>query len=103
MNIDISESELPEDWFLLSESQSDSMSEELANETCSEHQLHGLKSKAIARKDGRDDFLFIVNGATSPLYVVHLTWQKETSPNWPHITPFESKDDFLQNWRRIFD
>lgn len=79
------------------------MNDELNKEMCKGHKLYGLKFKALARKADRDVFLFNVEGAGSPLYVVHLTWSKETSPEWPWITPFESKDDFTSNWKRIYE
>ncbi|KUM53569.1 hypothetical protein [Rheinheimera sp. EpRS3] len=103
MNIDFTEQELPEGWCLLDSNQSMKMSLELGRETCETHKLHGLNSKALARKDGRDDFLFKIEGAPRPLYVVHLTWSKETSPDWPWITEFGSKTDFIENWRKIYD
>ena len=103
MNIELTEKELPEDWYLLDSNQSEKMSLELSRETCDAHKLHGLKSRALARKDGRDDFLFEIEGAPYPLYIVHLTWSKETSPDWPWITAFESKEDFIENWRKIYD
>ena len=79
------------------------MMDELSSEACPEHELYGLVGKAIARKDGRDDFLFYFNSTTSPLYVIHLTWRKESSPHWSSITPFESKEDFIETWERIYD
>jgi hypothetical protein len=97
------EEDLPHDWYLLSKEQAIRMKKELAMETCAEHLLYGKEVVVIARKDGRDDFLFSVSGAASPLYVVHLTWSKETKPEWPWVTPFRNKEDFLENWRRIYD
>lgn len=45
------------------------------------HSLHGCDCMAIARRDDRDDVLFIVDGTR--LAVVHLTWTAETDPAWP--------------------
>ncbi len=61
MNNDIFENELDGDWYLLDNSQSNKMTDELAKEVCSEHELFGLEYVALARIDGRDDFLFSVN------------------------------------------
>ena len=63
MNIELTEQELPEDWYLLDSNQSEKMSLELSRETFYAHKLHGLKSRALARKDGRDDFLFEIESA----------------------------------------
>ena len=103
MSIVFSSEDLPKGWTLLTDTQSINMVSELEAELCAKHELSGCKSIALARKDGRDDFLFQIEGANQPLYVVHLTWQKESSPSWPTIESFTDKRDFIENWYRIYD
>jgi hypothetical protein len=57
---------------------------ELRREMPAGHALHGREVRAVARRDDRDDVAFEVAGAG--LCVVHLTWQRETDPRWPHAS-----------------
>lgn len=60
--------------------------------------LRSLKCEALARRDGNDDVLFAVEGGDAPIYVVHLNWASEQSPNWPRATPFDSPEAFMREW-----
>ncbi len=100
MIIEISHTELPESWIAFSTPESVKFSAELARELCPQHPLFGLVAQALAKKKGRDDFLFAIEGTDAPYYVVHLTWRKEHSPLWPAATSFASKEDFLHHWQR---
>jgi len=57
---------------------------------------------AVARRDGRDDYLFL-DEQSQKYYSVHLTWSIETDPFWPNTTEFSDFNEFFQNWRKIFD
>ncbi|MGJ7558900.1 hypothetical protein ACSFBI_33560 [Variovorax sp. RB3P1] len=88
---------LPKNWVFLAEDEARRISEELTREVCSAHRLHGVAAKAVARHARRDDFLFAV-GLTQPKYVVvHLTWNVESSPEWPAVTDFLNEADFRQS------
>ena len=56
---------------------------ELEKEIIKGHIFFGIKTRAIARRTDCDDFLFELLDGSGRLAVVHLTWQKETDPQWP--------------------
>jgi len=93
----------PERWSVLSSEEREKFSAELNREICEEHVLAGRSMEALARLNGRDDFLFRDKHVTDDCFVVHLTWRKESSPDFPWTTRFISFDDFYQNWKRIWD
>ena len=93
---------LPPEWLELSAEEARGFEKELAQEVCPEHDLANISTECIARRDGRDDFLFRVDLDGSEYVVVHLTWSRERSPDWPWTTPFTTVDDFKANWRKIF-
>ena len=67
---------------------------ELRREIPVGHALHGREVRAVARRDDRDDVAFEV--ADLGLCVVHLTWQRETDPRWPHavfVAELTGEDD----------
>jgi hypothetical protein len=45
----------------------------------------------------RDDVLFEIEGAEMPLAVVHLTWNKETNPLWPHTKFFQDWEHWVRS------
>ncbi len=97
------EDEMPEGWSLLNANESDPMNKELRREVCKGHVLFNKEVCAIARRHDRDDVLFSTKDTEFPLYCVHLTWSQESTPDWPYVTAFKSKSDFLHNWNKIFD
>lgn len=97
------ENELPKSWIPLDEKTAMSLVKELKNEAPKGHVLYGLDCTALAKHENSDDYLFSVAGASAPLYSVHLTWSKESDPFWPASVPFESKDNFIHDWEKIFD
>lgn len=97
------EARYPERWSALSSEERKKFSAELKREVCDEHVLAGRSMEAVARLNGRDDFLFRDNRSTDECFVVHLTWREEASPDFPWTTRFSSFVDFSQNWKRIWD
>jgi len=91
------EHELPKNWVLLSKNESHAMEVELAREVCVSHPLFGKPVNAIARKVGSDDFVYSVKTDDKKLYVVHLTWDQETIPDWPSIKIFANKICFMDS------
>jgi hypothetical protein len=91
---------LPDEWMALAPADRTIFSAELQNELPVGHLLFNKNLTAIARRKGRDDFLFTAVGAPLPLYVVHLTWHKETDVNFPFASGFTDTRDFECNWRR---
>ena len=91
-------SELPKGWEIIPDDKKKFFEFELVNELCSEHILFQKDVQVLARKSDRDDFLFLIDGLEKTLCVVHLTWSKETNPNWPSTTQFKDKEEFLKSW-----
>ena len=94
--------DLPASWQFINKKQAQVFTIELANELCDDHLLMGKTLECIAKKDARDDFLFIEPNKKQ-VYVVHLTWQKETSSNYPSFVTFVDRKDFFYNWKRIYE
>jgi hypothetical protein len=94
---------LPDRWSPISSERRQSLNAELARELCSNHPLFGIQAEVMAALDGYDDLLFRLSGASIPFAIVHLTWNVETSADFPWTTFFESFEDFRQNWKRIWD
>ena len=80
------------------ENQSDEsfFSKELRKETCKGHQLHKIKTETIARREDCDDVLFKLLDGTERFAIVHLTYSKESDPQWPDCDIFNTFGDFLQ-------
>ena len=94
---------LPETWTKLPEGEARRFEAELKKEVSSLHPLFGVAGQCLARREGRDDFLFSFPEHSHPIAVVHLTWSKEKTADFPWTTFFASADDFTSNWRRIFE
>jgi hypothetical protein len=88
---------LPEMWRYLSESESVQILRELQRELCSSHELFNVEARALARHENLDDFLFELQSKTDSHVVVHLTWNLEQKPQWPHATWFTNLEDFKCN------
>ena len=73
------------------------LSARLQSEIPEEHVLHGLRLRAVATRIDRDDVLFEIEGGHMPLAVVHMTWRKETNPDWPRTKLFPSWEDWVLN------
>ncbi|MEH6740841.1 MAG: hypothetical protein V7695_20185 [Sulfitobacter sp.] len=97
------ENSLPQRWSALSPEERLTFSSELKKEISNQHLTAGLELTAIARLEGRDDFLFQNLTDDNDWFVVHLTWCKETSAEFPWATRFASFSDFRANWKRIWD
>jgi len=93
---------LPETWRELSAEETSQFTRELREEVCETHVLANVNVEAIARRK-TDDFLFRGKDGDARHFIVHLSWHKETSPDFPWTTEFSSREDFQENWRRHFD
>ncbi len=69
---------------------------ELRREVSRRHPLYRRAAAAIGRRVDNDDVLFEVEDGTRRCAVVHLTWRRERSAEWPWTTFF----DDLESWRR---
>jgi hypothetical protein len=94
---------LPETWVKVAAAEAARFEAELRREVCSLHPLFGVAGRCIARREGRDDFLFSFPSHSKQIAVVHLTWANEKTADFPWTTFFESAEEFLLNWKRIFE
>jgi hypothetical protein len=69
---------------------------ELAQEVSEQHPLFGKRAVAVARRHDNDDVLFFLPDRPQPLAVVHLTWRREQSPEWPWTVFFSSLQDWVE-------
>lgn len=94
---------LPETWSKIAAIEIVRIEAEMERELCPLHPLYDLVGHCVGRRDGEDDFLFYFPTHPKPVVVVHLTWSREETSDFPSATFFTSAEDFSQNWRRIFD
>jgi len=93
---------LPTGWSPVEDVEQQAMFErELYGEVQAGHPLYGIMVKTLARRDGRDDFLFAVESEPPRWAVVHLTWVyvrygRPDTPPWPATQLFES----VEAWHR---
>ena len=88
-------------WYAISSESSLHAEIELRREIIREHPLYGVKVKAVARREDCDDYLFFLPDNPFPLAVVHLTYQRETTPNFPHTTFYSSLSDWIENDMKV--
>lgn len=67
---------------------------ELKKELSFFHPLNWKRVRAVAIRTDRDDVLFEVLNGSSKYAVVHLTWQKESSPKFPSTHFYKDWQDF---------
>ncbi len=78
---------LPDDWATVDTDDRIRLLAELRRELANGHLLHGARVTPIARRRSRDQVLLRARGLPAPLFVVHLTWQRETDIRWPRSIP----------------
>ncbi len=81
---------LPEPWYWCN---SEALLNELYKELSPGHILKKRKLKTVARRQDRDDVLFEIIDDNNGYAIVHLTWNVETAPAWPHTTIYNSWDE----------
>jgi hypothetical protein len=67
---------------------------ELRREVPAGHVLFGRTVQTVGRRQDRDDVLFYLGESVPQFAVVHLTYTRETRPEWPDTTLF----DTLEAW-----
>ncbi len=87
--------EWPTEWSALTEEQAESARTELLRELPQKHVLDELPIQAIGARLADDDYLFLVEALDFRLACVHLTWNKEVDPAWPHTETFKT----VESWR----
>lgn len=88
------ETEWLEPW-VPSDRHSEALEKELLREISPGHKLQGVSLRAVGRRTDSDDVLFELKNFDYQCAVVHLTWRKETSADWPFTVLFET----FEQWR----
>lgn len=83
-----------EPWHAISRDSAAKAEAELHREMCDKHVLFGRVLTAIGCRQDCDDVLFYLGEVAPSFAVVHLTCRRETQPEWPHTTFFDS----LASW-----
>ena len=63
---------------------------EIHREMCAGHVLFGRSVTAIGCRQDCDDVLFYLGESAPSFAVVHLSYQRETRPEWPSTTLFDT-------------
>ncbi len=72
---------------------------ELQHELCPSHPLYRVECRAVARSSEHyDEFMFATARPDMPLAFVHLTWQIEDDPMFPHTVGYASWEAFTIAW-----
>ncbi len=69
---------------------------EFARELHSAHVLFGIPARAIALRQDRDDAAFELQDGSSRVAVVHLTYSRESDPQWPATTFYSNRAEFFE-------
>ena len=71
---------------------------ELARETIPGHPLHDKESTAIGcLRRCPNDFLFSIDDGSGAFAWVHLTWHRESDPQFPKCKLYADWNEFLSN------
>jgi len=69
-------------WWIVTDSVAETLENELSKELSSDHILYAKKALAVARREDNDDVVYWIK-ELDKFAVVHLTYGKEISPNFP--------------------
>ncbi len=69
---------------------------ELYREMPDGHALFGRTVQTVGRRQDCDDVLFYLGESVPQFAVVHLTYARETRPEWPNATLFDTLDAWIQ-------
>lgn len=75
---------LSDHWTALGAADAQCFEVELAREVADGHPLFGKQVRAVAVRELKKEVVFWLPGERRWAWV-HLTWTKETSPNWPWV------------------
>jgi len=69
---------------------------ELHREMPASHVLFGRSVQTVGRRQDCDDVLFYLGDSAPQFAVVHLTYARETGPEWPSTTLFDSLEAWIK-------
>lgn len=96
-----SEIEFLNPWESVDSERADQLEKELKWEICKAHVLHGKKVVFLAGRKDRDDFFIQVDG--DRYAVVHLTWVRESKPEWPGTYFYKNLQEFVGEMEEDFE
>ena len=85
-----------EPWHSISPDYAAKAGVELHREMCAGHVLFERYVTAIGYRRDCDDVLFYLGESAPSFAVVHLTCQRETGPEWPDTTLFDSMASWVE-------
>ena len=85
-------SRIPEDWSVVKDSSD--LLKELNREISRRHPLYGIDLVVFAMADYADDIALLM--PDGGVVEVHLTWNKERDPEWPHVSGPMSLEEWLE-------
>lgn len=86
---------LPAPWLRVDADTAQKLANQLVRELGPGHVLAGVAAVGFARRDDGDDVIYRLHGHASQFAIVHLTWHRESRPEWPWTTLFADGDDLV--------
>ena len=90
-----------EPWTATAGTDSQRLHQELQLELTTGNLLHDIPLEVIGRSLANDDILVKLEHPDYEFAVVHLTWQREKSPEWPRAKFYLDSNDFVENKMKI--
>jgi hypothetical protein len=78
-------------WWVITNSMAEKLNNELIRELSSSHILYGKSAVAVARRQDNDDVVYWVN-ELDRYAIVHLTYAKENSTDFPKTELFTLRE-----------
>jgi hypothetical protein len=92
----VEQADLPDDWLPIDGNAALCHLEELRREMPADHVLSTRRLFPVAQhREQEGDILVRTIDAKSELWLVHLTWRRETDPEWPNARPFRDLAEFV--------
>jgi hypothetical protein len=96
IQFDASQIQWREPWLAVSLDYAPKAEAELRREMCAGHVLFAREFVAVGCRQDCDDVLFYLGDTTPRFAVVHLTWQRETLPEWPSTVLFSTIEVWIE-------
>ena len=94
---DPSDIDWPADWQALHYDDIPKITRELNREVGKQHVLYKQAACALGRRSNTDDYLFQIETNDCQFAAVHLTWNKESKPDWPHAELYAHLQDWIDS------
>jgi hypothetical protein len=97
MKFDGSQVHWREPWYAISPDYAAKAEAEIHREMCAGHVLFGRSVTAVGYRQDCDDVLFYLGESAPQFAVVHLTYQRETRPEWPSTALFATLGVWIEH------